>query len=63
MLPLGQKYTMNNVDEAIQSVLDVNAKIAIPIHFGLYEGTNDDAKYFIDELTKKKIKALVLQKE
>ena len=46
MLPLGQVYTMNNVQEAAQAAMDVKAKFAIPIHWGLYEGTEEDALKF-----------------
>ncbi len=62
-LPLGQKYTMNSVQEAIDSAVAVKAKIAIPYHFGLAEGTADDAKLFVDELTKKGIKSFIMNKE
>jgi len=50
MLPLGQVYTMNSVDEAVQAVLDTKAKIAVPIHYGLYEGKLDDALSFKKKL-------------
>jgi L-ascorbate metabolism protein UlaG (beta-lactamase superfamily) len=46
MLPLGQTYTMNSVKDAADAVLDTKAKIAIPIHFGMYEGTKKDAETF-----------------
>lgn len=46
LLPLGQTYTMNTVQEAATAVLDVQAKIAIPIHYGLYEGKAEDADTF-----------------
>lgn len=46
MLPLGQTYTMNSVKEAADAALDVKARIAIPIHYGLYEGKESDAKEF-----------------
>jgi len=45
-LPLGQTYTMGSVAEAAQAALDVKARIAVPIHFGLYEGSDDDAAEF-----------------
>ncbi len=45
-LPLGQTYTMGSVAEAAQAAMDVKAKIAVPIHFGLYEGTEADAEEF-----------------
>jgi len=57
LLPLGQTYTMTSVDEAVQAALDVKAKIAIPVHFGLYEGTNADADAFIAALAAKGVKA------
>ena len=63
LLPLGQTYTMNSVDDAIHAALDVKAKIAIPIHFGMYEGTENDAKHFVNELTKKNVKAVILEQE
>ena len=63
MIPIGQTYTMNSVDEAVLSVLDVKAGIAIPIHFGLYEGTNQDADKFVDDLKKKGVKAVILDRE
>ncbi len=46
MLPLGQVYTMNTVEEAAQAAIDVKARYAIPIHWGLYEGTEEDAAKF-----------------
>jgi len=46
MLPLGQTYTMNSVEDAANAALGVKAKIAIPIHYGLYEGTEADAERF-----------------
>ena len=46
LLPLGQTYTMNSVQEAADAALDVKANIAIPIHYGLYEGKTEDADAF-----------------
>jgi L-ascorbate metabolism protein UlaG (beta-lactamase superfamily) len=46
MLPLGQTYTFDSVEEAVEVVKDVKAKVAIPMHFGLYEGTDADAVTF-----------------
>jgi L-ascorbate metabolism protein UlaG (beta-lactamase superfamily) len=60
LLPLGQTYTMNSVKEAAEVVRDVEAKIAIPIHYGMYEGTIQDAQEFAD-LLKNDIK-VILQK-
>src|SRR6478609_1252570 len=46
MLPLGQTYTFNTVAEAAEAAKDTKAKVAIPMHFGLYEGTEADASTF-----------------
>jgi L-ascorbate metabolism protein UlaG (beta-lactamase superfamily) len=46
LLPLGQTYTMASVDEAVEAAKDVKAKIAIPMHYGLYEGKVSDASDF-----------------
>ena len=62
LLPLGQTYTMNSVQDAADAALDVKAKIAIPIHYGLYEGKNEDANQF-EKLLKDKIKVLIIPKE
>jgi L-ascorbate metabolism protein UlaG (beta-lactamase superfamily) len=45
-MPLGQTYTMQNVQEAANAILDVKAKIAIPFHYGMYEGEEDNALLF-----------------
>ncbi len=37
---------MESVEEAVKSALDVNAIIAIPIHWGLWEGKQADAEKF-----------------
>jgi L-ascorbate metabolism protein UlaG (beta-lactamase superfamily) len=62
MLPLGQTYTMNSVEEAAEATLDVQAKIAIPIHYGMYEGTVEDAKKF-QELLKNKVQVVIQTQE
>ena len=46
LLPLGQTYTFNTVNDAAEAAKDVHAKVAIPMHFGLYEGTPEDATTF-----------------
>jgi len=58
MLPLGQTYTMNSVKEAADAAIDVKAKIAIPIHYGLYEGTAEDAEEF-KKLLKDKVDVII----
>jgi L-ascorbate metabolism protein UlaG (beta-lactamase superfamily) len=46
LLPLGQVYTMNSVADAADSARDVKAEIAIPMHYGMAEGTRTDAEKF-----------------
>jgi L-ascorbate metabolism protein UlaG (beta-lactamase superfamily) len=46
LVPLGQTYTMGSVREAADAVLDSGASIAIPIHYGMYEGSPADADAF-----------------
>ncbi len=58
LLPLGQTYTMNSVAEAAEAALDVGAKIAIPMHYGIYEGTVEDAHKF-KALLKNKIRVVL----
>ena len=62
LLPLGQTYTMNSVKDAAESALDVKAKIAIPIHYGLYEGSAEDAKTFKNILAGK-IEVILMKEE
>jgi len=50
LVPLGQTYTMNNVEEAVEAIKDVKAKIAIPFHYGGAEGSKEDAVIFRDLL-------------
>jgi len=61
MLPLGQTYTMNSVDDAAAAVLDTGASVAIPIHYGMYEGTTSDVDRF-KEILKDKVEVIVLPK-
>ncbi len=58
LVPLGQTYTMTSVEEAVEAVLDTKASIAIPIHWGLYEGSGNDAKKFTELLRKRNITVL-----
>ncbi|HEX8994073.1 MAG TPA: MBL fold metallo-hydrolase, partial [Candidatus Paceibacterota bacterium] len=53
MLPLGQTFTMGSVQEAADAVLDVHAKIAIPLHYGQFEGKDSDADEFAELLAGK----------
>jgi len=58
MLPLGQTYTMNSVEEAANAALDTGCSIAIPIHYGMYEGTFSDAEKF-RQLLQDKIEVVI----
>lgn len=50
-LPVGGTYTMNR-EEAVEIANTINPKYAIPIHYGLAVGSREDAKYFVDNLSK-----------
>lgn len=45
-MPLGQTYTMNSVEEAVNAVKDIEPLVAIPFHYGIYEGKEEDAQTF-----------------
>jgi L-ascorbate metabolism protein UlaG (beta-lactamase superfamily) len=60
-LPLGQTYTMGSVAEAADAALDVKATIAVPVHFGMYEGTEADASEFA-RLLKGKVEVARLER-
>jgi len=62
LLPLGQTYTFGSVDEAVNAALTVKAKIAIPIHYGLYEGSLADAHDFADKLRASGVIVDILEK-
>jgi L-ascorbate metabolism protein UlaG (beta-lactamase superfamily) len=62
LLPLGQLYTMQSVEDAARAALDVRAGIAIPIHYGSYEGTENDA-YRFKELLTGKVRVIIKKKE
>ncbi|MBN2279322.1 MAG: MBL fold metallo-hydrolase [Candidatus Marinimicrobia bacterium] len=62
LLPLGQTYTMHNIEEAVQAALDINPKIAVPMHYGMYEGKAEDADRF-KKLLEGKIEVIIQAKE
>lgn len=63
LVPLGQTYTFASVDDAVQAVIDSGAKAAMPIHYGLYEGKDADARYFADQLRARGIACDIRRKE
>ncbi len=52
-VPLGQVYTMESVNDAAMAVLASKAKIAVPIHYGLAEGCEEDVEKFKELLNGK----------
>jgi L-ascorbate metabolism protein UlaG (beta-lactamase superfamily) len=61
LLPVSGTYVMD-AREAVQAALDINPKIAIPMHYGSIVGSESDAKYFADAL-KGKIEVVILKPE
>ena len=61
LMPLGQTYTMDKVEDAVDAVLDIQPKIAIPFHYGMYEGTKEDAILFQKLLKDKGIEVIILE--
>ena len=51
LLPLGQTFTMINVQDAADAARDVRARVAIPYHYGRGEGTVADAATFASLLS------------
>lgn len=58
-VPLGQTYTMESVEDAVKAVLATKAKIAVPIHYGKFEGTKEDAQKF-KQLLEGKVEVILL---
>jgi L-ascorbate metabolism protein UlaG (beta-lactamase superfamily) len=46
LLPLGQTYTMSGIEEAAEAARAIGAEVVIPMHYGTYEGSVDDATAF-----------------
>lgn len=61
LLPVSGTYVMT-ADEAVLAALDIQPKIAIPMHYGSIVGTKDDAQKFAEKL-KGKIEVVILQEE
>jgi L-ascorbate metabolism protein UlaG (beta-lactamase superfamily) len=61
LLPVSGTYVMT-AEEAIKAVLDINPKVAIPMHYASIVGTKDDAKRFAEGL-KGKIEVVILKEE
>jgi L-ascorbate metabolism protein UlaG (beta-lactamase superfamily) len=61
LLPVSGTYVMT-AQEAVNAALDINPRIAIPMHYDSIVGTKDDAKTFADGL-KGKIEVVILKQE
>jgi L-ascorbate metabolism protein UlaG (beta-lactamase superfamily) len=61
LLPVSGTYVMT-AHEAAQAALDINPKIAIPMHYGSIVGSIDDAMKFAEKL-KGKIKVEILPQQ
>ena len=61
LLPVSGTYVMT-ADEAVQAALDINPKVAIPMHYGSIVGNAEDANKFAEKL-KGKIKVVILKEE
>lgn len=61
LLPVSGTYVMT-AEEAVQAALDIEPKIAIPMHYNSIVGTEDDAHRFAEGL-KGKIEVVTLKEE
>lgn len=61
-MPLGQTYTMSGVEEAVDAVCDVKASVAVPFHYGMYEGTEEDANLFKKLLESRQVKVIIKER-
>lgn len=61
LLPVSGIYVMT-AEEAVQAALDINPKIAIPMHYGSIVGSDKDARKFAESL-KGKIEVVILPEE
>jgi L-ascorbate metabolism protein UlaG (beta-lactamase superfamily) len=61
LLPVSGTYVMT-AEEAVKAALDINPKIAIPMHYNSIVGTEDDARRFAEAL-KGKLEVRILKQE
>ena len=61
LLPVSGTYVMT-ADQAVNAALDINPKIAIPMHYGAIVGDANDAETFKNKLAGK-VNVTILQKE
>ncbi len=61
LLPVSGTYVMT-AEEAVKAALDIQPKVAVPMHFGSIVGDRDDAERFAEAL-KGKIDVVILEEE
>lgn len=59
LLPVSGTYVMTS-DEAVNAAININPKIAIPMHYGSFIGSNKDAENFKNKL-KGKVEVVILE--
>jgi L-ascorbate metabolism protein UlaG (beta-lactamase superfamily) len=62
LLPVSGTYVMT-AEEAIKAALDINPKVAVPMHYDSIVGTKDDAERFAAGLKGKEIEVVLLKQE
>jgi L-ascorbate metabolism protein UlaG (beta-lactamase superfamily) len=60
LLPLGQTYTFPSLADAENAVVDTKARVAIPVHYGMYEGSSLDADHFVSDMQARNVDAFRL---
>jgi len=61
-LPMGQTYTFVSVEDAAEAARRTKAKLAVPVHWGVYEGKAADVDAF-KTLLKGQIEVVVLERK
>lgn len=62
LLPVSGVYTMN-ADEASRAAFIIKPKIAVPMHYGEFAGTNEDALRFMDLCESEGLSCKILEKD
>jgi L-ascorbate metabolism protein UlaG (beta-lactamase superfamily) len=62
LLPIGGTFTMTP-EAAVEAAEAVNAKIAVPIHWGEVSGTRNSAERFVELAKAKGIDARIMNQE
>ena len=58
-VPIGGIYTMNK-EEAVEYINYIKPLVAVPIHYGMVSGTNDDAEYFLNNIDEQVIGRILI---